>query len=57
MKKRWISAARCVETISGNFAVVGLPMAIYQQEPWPVLPIAAATAAASIIIAWMVPHD
>ena len=57
MKKRWLSLAHCAETILGNFAVVGLAMAIYQKAVWPALPIAAVTAFVALLLSWMVPHD
>jgi len=57
MKKRWLSLAHCAETILGNFAVVGLAMAVYQKESLPALPIAAGAAVAALLLSWMVPHD
>lgn len=57
MKKRWLSLARNAEVILGNFAVVGLAMAVYQKEVWPALPIAAVAVLFSLIISWVVPHD
>lgn len=57
MKRRWLSLARCAGGILGNFSVVGLALAIYQNQPWPVLPIAAGAAAAALFIAWTVPND
>ena len=57
MKKRWISVAHCVETILGNFAVVGLAVAAYEQKIWPAFPVAVCAALAAIIFAWVVPHD
>jgi len=57
MKKRWLSLARCAETILGNFSVVGLALAIYQDALWPTLAIAAGTALVALLLSWMVPHD
>ena len=57
MKKRWISAAHCVEMILGNFAVVGLALAAYEQKIWPAFPLAVNAAVLAIFLAWMVPHD
>ena len=58
MKKRWSSLARCSETILGNFAVVGLALAFYQQsQSLSVWLYANGAAIAALLLAWGVPHD
>lgn len=56
-RKRWKSIARCAEGILSNVAVVGIGLALYQEEWWPASAIGIATALVAFFIAWKVNYD
>lgn len=54
---RWKSVARCAEGILANLSVIGLGLAMYEQELWPAAVLGGITAGFALFIAWSVNYD
>lgn len=54
---RWKSVARCAEGILANLSVIGLGLAMYEQELWPAAVLGGLTAGFALFIAWSVNYD